>query len=275
MKYLISLIVTITGCLSLSAQTPTDSLQRMRSSAQIEVLQAEIANLKTELALHRSKEDYFSDILQINFGWFGIIVGLMGAVFGLISWANIPRRMNKIQRKAHDDLIAYQNTLRDEFTDIIREHKKQDNHFIGTVNRDRYKLRTIVSNLCMSEARNAFNKQKSDRGIFYSLTSLLSGTYDLKFYNSLDANTQKWMESIHNTHRTIVAARLRLLLKSIQNVALSNPKFLESKWNQFLNMTFPFDEGDEIKRLRSQIVSTLQPFFDLTEKEPNESDETI
>lgn len=276
MKYLSLLVALLAvGSLSLGAQPKTDSLPTA-PNAQITALQAEIADLKIELAEHRGKETYFSDILNAHIGLFGIVIGIAGVVFGLISWKTFPLQMRRNRKQAHDELETGKKALSEEFRTVMEEHQKSENKFIAKVNKDRVQLKNMSCNLSIQQAEYCDEKKDYEMAIFHVINSIVEDSMSKEFYASLDDFSQRVLmrERNLNVSKTALLGRFRQLKEysgKISSISVKNVEVIKAAYEEFEKIIFYFDEDAKITVLRKEIVAKLRPLFDGAKKKNDSS----
>lgn len=92
---------------------------------------AQNETLKTELKEHRGKELLLSDLLSINTSWFVAIIGLIGVLIGLFTWAKYNKLESLVDEKNQATLISFDEKNRTTLASVdekINEFKYEMYH---------------------------------------------------------------------------------------------------------------------------------------------------
>lgn len=260
MKYLFLFIMLAAGSLSLYAQ-PKANTQPAIPNAQIEALRTQIQNLQADVKEHRIREGFYSDVLGAHGTWCGILIALLGAGIGFVSWSKIKNA--KVE-------------LKKEFDKAMKEHIEQDNIVRYNINKDRIELRRLAGNLCISSASLHFDQKRYNPGLFFAFDAIANGDCSKSFYDTLDVKCQNEMYEDENikkcTNGTI--SRLEMIDEAID--AMLDMKYdidadyLRKRWKEFDKLVLFFDEtrtNEKIEHLRYNITYKLSPVFTIFSSE--------
>ncbi|WP_295938135.1 hypothetical protein [uncultured Alistipes sp.] len=225
------------------------------TAKQFEDLRAQVAAANNSLAEHRYKEALYGDLIGTNVSWFAVVIGLIGATFGLISW----KRYNTV-----DSLMASTVTkLNAQFDAAIKKHQQEEEIVFEKIGRDRIILRRDLGN-----AYVGIKAATSDKLINLSLSLFLlrCDECEYEFMASLSKQGRENVMSLSGP-KTLLK-RLNTFereLKEFMSASLKlSPEFINRFRNLFVDLRFwdQLENKDKVKALHRQIIVKVENYWE-------------